>query len=194
MRLFVAVWPPPPVVDVLAALERPAAAGVRWTDPAQWHVTLRFLGDVAEDSVPDVVAALADVAARLAPAEAVLGSALAAFGPSVLYAPVDGLAAWADPLGAGRASGRSVAARATEPGTAFVGHVTVARGRRGRGPQRGDVRPLVGTALPAGPRTWVADSFALVRSHLGHDGARYETLALFGVGDHPHTNTRSQLR
>ena len=43
-RLFVAVWPPPEVLDVLAALPRTERPGVRWTTRDQWHVTLRFLG------------------------------------------------------------------------------------------------------------------------------------------------------
>ena len=43
-RLFIAVWPPPDVVEQVAALPRPPVAGLRWTEPEQWHVTLRFLG------------------------------------------------------------------------------------------------------------------------------------------------------
>ena len=30
-RLFVAVWPPDDVLDAVAALERPAQDGLRWT-------------------------------------------------------------------------------------------------------------------------------------------------------------------
>ena len=55
MRLFVAAWPPPEVVASLAALPRPDVAGLRWTRPDQWHVTLRFLGHV--EGVEPVVAA-----------------------------------------------------------------------------------------------------------------------------------------
>jgi 2'-5' RNA ligase len=54
VRLFVAVWPPNDVVDVLADLPRPDVAGVRWTTQGQWHVTLRFLGQVAADDVDQV--------------------------------------------------------------------------------------------------------------------------------------------
>ena len=169
MRLFVAVWPPPAVVAVLTALARPPVDGVRWTRAAQWHVTLRFLGEVADTSVPGVVASLGAAASGVSPVSAVLGERLAAFGPSVLFAPVDGLASWAAAVGE---DGRGP----------FVGHVTVARGRRGRGPARGDVRPLVGLALPAGARTWVAYGFTLVRSELGAEGARYTTVASFAVG------------
>ena len=50
-RLFVAVWPPDDVLDLLAGLP-----GRRWLESggraaAQWHVTLRFLGDAEVDAV-----------------------------------------------------------------------------------------------------------------------------------------------
>ena len=45
MRLFLAVWPSPEVVDVLRALPRPDTPGVRWSTEDQWHVTVEFLGE-----------------------------------------------------------------------------------------------------------------------------------------------------
>ncbi|MER3453020.1 MAG: RNA 2',3'-cyclic phosphodiesterase, partial [Acidimicrobiia bacterium] len=48
MRLFVAVWPPEEVLDVVAKLPRPGVVGLRWTSREQWHVTLRFFGSVPE--------------------------------------------------------------------------------------------------------------------------------------------------
>ncbi len=60
MRLFVAVWPPPEVVAVLASLDRPVVDGVRWTTQEQWHVTIRFLGSV--ESAEAAIAALATLA------------------------------------------------------------------------------------------------------------------------------------
>jgi 2'-5' RNA ligase len=188
VRLFVAVRPPPEVLGVLAGLERPAVEGVRWTAPPQWHVTLRFLGEVPAGEVDEVAASLTDAAVGLEPADVVVGDRLASFGPSVLHVPVEGLEAWAAAIACALAP-------ADAPGEAFVGHVTLARGRRGRGAARGDVRPLVGRSLPSGPRRWVADGFTLVQSELDHDGARYSTVAAFAVGgDHPHTNVRSQIR
>jgi hypothetical protein len=45
-RLFVAVRPPPEVMARLAAIDRPALPGVRWSVPEQWLVKLRPLGHV----------------------------------------------------------------------------------------------------------------------------------------------------
>ena len=58
MRLFVAVWPTPAVVEELGALPRPAAPGLRWTTADQWHVTLRFLGDADPGEAADAVSAV----------------------------------------------------------------------------------------------------------------------------------------
>ena len=56
MRLFVAVSLPPPIVRLLESLPRPGHPQLRWTTPAQWHITLRFLGDV--DDVAEVAEAV----------------------------------------------------------------------------------------------------------------------------------------
>jgi 2'-5' RNA ligase len=66
VRLFVAVRPPDDILDAVAALPRPTHPGVRWTARDQWHVTLRFLGEV-EDPTP-VAAALAAAPLDSAPA------------------------------------------------------------------------------------------------------------------------------
>ena len=83
MRLFVAVWPPPPVVELLDALERPAVDGLRWTTPSQWHVTLRFIGTAD----PASVGPLPDVRGRAVS----LGPATVRLGRHVLALPVEGL-------------------------------------------------------------------------------------------------------
>jgi 2'-5' RNA ligase len=54
-RLFVAVWPPPEVRAVLAALDRPAIPGVRWSAPEQWMVKVRPLGHVGDWVVPALI-------------------------------------------------------------------------------------------------------------------------------------------
>lgn len=69
-RLFVAVDPAPEVRDaVKAALDRikPLAPTARWVDPAAMHVTLAFLGDIAERDIPGLTEAIAGAAARSAP-------------------------------------------------------------------------------------------------------------------------------
>ncbi|HET6952733.1 MAG TPA: RNA 2',3'-cyclic phosphodiesterase [Acidimicrobiales bacterium] len=160
MRLFVAVHLPGDVLDLLAGLPRPERPGVRWTTRAQWHVTLRFLGEVDAAAVPAVAAALA--AAPLAPATAVLGPQVAALGARVIQVPVAGLDGLAASVVAATAGyGRPPESRA------FRGHVTLAR------VSRGGVRGLVGEPVAA---SFPVPAVDLVRSRPGRGGAQYETI------------------
>src|SRR3954462_11324966 len=59
-RLFLALALPAPVRKELAALATPLA-GVTLTHPDQLHLTLRFLGDVAEEKMERVTEHLATV-------------------------------------------------------------------------------------------------------------------------------------
>jgi RNA 2',3'-cyclic 3'-phosphodiesterase len=169
VRLFVAVSLPPAVMRKLEELARPVFPRVRWTTASQWHVTLRFLGEV--ESPEPVADALQSVPARLH--DAGVTSVMAALGPAVawfpgrriLQVPVDGLdslagaveqatASWGDPP--------------EEQG--FQGHVTLARVRgTGRGPAA-----LAGTELHA---RWRVPAISLMSSTLGPGGSGYEALA-----------------
>jgi 2'-5' RNA ligase len=159
MRLFVGVCPPERVLDALERVDRPKRDGVRWTRRDQWHVTLRFLGEVAD---PDPVAAALDVA-PLHGCEAQLGPEVEALGRHVICLPVAGL----DEL-----------AQAVEQATAgfgqppddrsFRGHLTLARLRR-----RARPTGLAGQAFE--DRFRVTD-VRLIRSHQDAGGSRYEDL------------------
>src|SRR5262249_47107566 len=73
MRLFVAVTPPPEVLDELEAAVAPlrsSCPGLRWTGRQNWHVTLAFLGQV-DDAVVDKLAPTRAAAARKASASRV---------------------------------------------------------------------------------------------------------------------------
>lgn len=87
-RLFVGLEIPEDVVSALAAC-RGGLPGARWVEPENYHVTLRFIGDVDVDVAEDVYALLADARAR-APVEIVLDG-LGCFGgdkPHAVFAEV----------------------------------------------------------------------------------------------------------
>lgn len=165
MRLFVSVQPPDEVLDALAEVVRPEASDVRWVGRAQWHVTLRFLGEV--DDPEPVAAALA--AAPLPAAVATVGPEAATLGRTAVVLPVTGLDELAADV-AGATDGLGTA----PPGSPFRGHLTLARarGRRGRVPG--------GLARRVPPFEWrfAVTDVRLVRSHLGPGGPRYEDLAV----------------
>jgi 2'-5' RNA ligase len=164
VRLFVAVRPPDAVLDVVGGLRRPERDGVRWTTRPQWHVTLRFLGEV-DDPAP-VVAALDS--APLVRCAAVVGPRVAALGRGVVMVPVAGLEALADGVVAATGPfGRRPEARP------FRGHLTLARVRRG------PVRGLVGEAVEL---RFPVEDVRLVRSRPGPGGARYDDVHVRRLG------------
>jgi 2'-5' RNA ligase len=170
-RLFVAVWPPPAVLDAVAALPREEQPGVRWTTRHQWHVTLRFLGEAD----PEVVGAALDRAAPFPDAVALAGPGVARLGRRVLALPVEGLEALAGAVdtalqGLGRPRDHD----------RFRGHLTLARLTRAA------PGAAIGFAVSA---RWTVEDVALVASTLHPEGARYTTVGTFptigpaGVGD-----------
>lgn len=165
MRLFVAVWPPPPILDAVAALDRPPVERLRWTTRDQWHVTMRFLGEVPDTDVPAVVDRLAEIDASAT--TAVMGPVTARFGSRVLHVPVAGLDEVA------RAVVETTAGIGRPPvDRPFHGHLTLARIRKGTGPSP-DLRRFVGQPLAG---EWPVREVTLVRSHLSPKGARYEVV------------------
>jgi 2'-5' RNA ligase len=63
LRLFVALALPDPVRDSLAGL-MVGLPGVRWVPPANYHLTLRFIGEVTSVQAEEVDLALAGIRAR----------------------------------------------------------------------------------------------------------------------------------
>lgn len=146
MRLFVAVWPSADALTAIERLERPEHPAVRWTTRDQWHITLRFHGEVPDGHVPGLVDDLRALCATSSPRTVRLGPTTRRVRRNVLVVPVVGL----DDL------------------TAHA-HLTLARSR-GKHPLPHD---LVGQPLDV---TWLVDQVTLVRSHLEPTGARYEAL------------------
>jgi 2'-5' RNA ligase len=86
-RLFTALEIPAEVASVLM-LHRGGLTGARWIEPADYHITLRFLGDVDRRTANEVDAILSDIQAY--PFEVTL-DALCSFGgdkPRAVFARV----------------------------------------------------------------------------------------------------------
>jgi RNA 2',3'-cyclic 3'-phosphodiesterase len=78
VRTFIAIFPPPELrEEVLAKARRLTLRGrVRWSRPENIHLTLKFLGDVREEVLTSLCAALEEVCER----HAAFDARLAGFG------------------------------------------------------------------------------------------------------------------
>jgi RNA 2',3'-cyclic 3'-phosphodiesterase len=175
VRLFVALAPSSEARSHLADAVLPLRTkdeALRWIDPDLWHVTLAFLGQVEEDTLP----ALSDRLARAARRHPALHLAFAgggAFGSRrrarVLWV---GLLGDREPL---RRLAGSVGAAARRAGIAiedraYRPHVTLARARTPT-----DLTSAVAALAAYEGPAWAANEISLVQSHLGAT-TRYETL------------------
>jgi 2'-5' RNA ligase len=182
MRLFLAVDLPDSLAPAVADLQDRLrdAAGLRFTDPEQAHVTLKFLGDVPEPRVEAVEsaveAALAD--ADVDPFEATVGG-LGVF-PSLDYVSV----VWVGFHTGGpeltrlhEAIERAVVAAGFDPEDhEFTPHVTVARMDDARGKDL--VRRAVEETDPT-VGTFRVEAVRLEESTLTDAGPRYTTVREF---------------
>lgn len=178
LRLFVAVDVPDDVresvADAIAPL-RERFPRARWSPPANWHLTVKFLGRAWPRTLDWIVGSVEGVAST-APPFATTVAGLGAF-PSARRARVlwAGLEDPAGRLGAIAASlDDAMAAEYKPEKRAFTPHLTVARF---------DPPVEVGQDLPgASTRPFEVDRLVLYRSHLRRPAPVYEPMALFPLG------------
>ncbi len=167
MRAFVAVYPDEAARAELADVAPEDADDVRVTDMAEWHVTLRFLGQVDLDHL-DVVAATAGRAlAAAGPCTITLGPLTAlGTGARVLFVPASG----AEPLA--EALDEALDGSVEPRDGPYRGHLTLARARgRGRLPST-----LSGTPVHV---DFPATEAVLVVSRLDPDRAVHQVVRRF---------------
>lgn len=153
----------------------------RWIDSANMHLTLRFIGEVAEDEADGIYLALSSA---ISP-----GFELTLAGMDCFHSRDRVRAVWcagqAGPeLDGLRSRIESALVRTgLEPeGRKFKPHVTLARLRK---TPIAKVSPFL--ELNGGFRTapFQVDSFQLFQSHLSHSGARYEVIADYPLAVEP---------
>jgi 2'-5' RNA ligase len=182
-RLFLAIPAPAPVQERMRShLERlePRGWPVRWSDPAQTHLTLHFIGEVEAAQAELLRIALPGVAARhdaFTLATGKLGMFPNDRKPRVLWLGLEGEFA---PLRALHADLGELLARYEFPveARALSPHLTL--GRLRDDPSAADVMAVSTTmrGWQAGdPLPYPVAEVVLYRSHLSKEGARYEPIA-----------------
>lgn len=177
LRLFLAVPVTGPLLDQLTDLLidlHSHSPQVRWVPPAHVHITLRFLGDVADERLPEV-RAWADAA--------IAGSHLDGFrlGQPGYFQHADRIIFWmgvSDPGWITALAERLGGAVAGVPAEsrAFVAHLTLGRFKGAINPALKRFLAFFSTLAPPDAAQESA-RVVLYRSHLAPTGTRYEELA-----------------
>lgn len=176
-RLFTGLEIPADVTSEFGLL-RGGLPGARWIEPGDYHLTLRFIGDIPRGLANDIAEGLAEIEAVPIPIRL---DRLAVFGadkPRALIArAVDNAA-----LSALQADHERLMRRLGAPPDTrrFTPHITLAR-LRGVGSAavgayieaRGDIRPLM----------FVADRFALYSARESRGGGPYRTEAVYAFSE-----------
>lgn len=185
LRLFIALSLPE---EVKTEIEKAQAefrrglrqASVRWTKREQFHLTLKFLGDVAANRVEALTAAVRGAGQNVAS----LGLRAERVGffpeqgrPRVVWVGVrDQDEKLLKLQRAVEAATRGYSAE-EEPDNRFEGHVTLARIKAITRPESEQVAKLAATWEGRSFGAWTAGEIEIIRSQLTPDGARYSTLA-----------------
>jgi len=189
LRLFLAIAVPPAVCGEIARaqdqLRRHSPPGaIRWTRPDQFHLTLKFLGDVLAGQVDALKASVATVCAGF-PALQLSADGLGFFPgvekPRVVWTGTrEDTGRLADLQRQLEAAMQPFAP--TEKAGPFTGHITLGRFKPGHHTLPPRLMERV-TMLPARHfGDWLAGSVELVRSELTATGARHTPLASFPLG------------
>lgn len=197
MRLFVAAPAPTEVLDETVRAERFLRARVptvraRFVPVDQRHLTLAFLGEVAEAMVDVVAEAVGSAAQRTRPFTLRTGG-LGAFPDArrarVLWLGLSGAGAAAATLAASLVAGLPPQLDVRAEAGPFVPHVTLARVKgfaRGSGTPR-DRTELAATlaAFDAAAVAWPVTEVVLYASELRAEGALHRALTRAALLPHP---------
>ena len=178
IRLFAAIPVPPEIAEGLVRRQH-GLGDARWSPPENFHITLRFAGDVAETTAEDLDSALSQVAGE--PLDLMLES-VGAFGEGrEIHAVWAGVAENAalrhlaqSCESAARRAGLVADTRAYKP------HVTLAYLRR---PDPAAVAGWIQANNLLKSPSFHVERFGLFSSHATKAGSRYRLERLYDLGD-----------
>lgn len=175
LRSFVALELPHEVRDALAVAVAPVRSelvSLRWVPPANWHVTLAFLGRIGLADRVRAQIALQTAARSAVPCALELDGRVGRFGDHVLWATVSSDGGGLDTLAVAIRGALDDAGMAVDD-RPLRAHLTLARARRGARIPR-EVTLPVGAGLPM---RWTARRVALLGSVPSGGAVRYRRIA-----------------
>ena len=187
--MFLALQAPQEVREVLVKIqqevrERMPDSIARWTRPEQFHLTLKFLGDVEVDRAEELESAIRQVTSNVGRFDVTatgIGFFPDAHRPRVLWAGVSN-------RGAQLANLFHLAQKACEAFTSvpgekeFVGHITLGRIKKLGRKDRHAPGTIVTVHKDAPLGNWTIESVEIMRSELSAAGAVHETVASIPLG------------
>lgn len=188
-RLFIAIEIPD---EVKTALEQAQAelrrvlpeTTVRWARRDQFHLTLRFLGDVTTQRAEALIAAVRHACQGLPPLQ--IQAARVGFFPDARFPRVvwAGVRDQEDQLPSLQQSIQAATETFTaeKPEAQFTGHVTLGRIKSLRRPQAEKLVKAAAALTDQAFGAWTAREIAIIRSELTPTGARHTTLVLVPLG------------
>jgi 2'-5' RNA ligase len=188
IRAFVAIQVPSEVLAQLAEAQRELKAllprhSTAWTKPENMHLTMRFLGNIAPASLPELEQHLRAELRNFGALDLIC-ERLGCF-PDLRYPRV--VWAWVHDANENlqqlhRCIDEAVREFVEKPAEArFVGHITLARPKQIKRPDAERLARFVETAVARKFGDWQAREVLLVRSELSASGSKYHELARIGL-------------
>lgn len=187
IRAFIAVeLAPAAIANIASAIAelKPALPAVRWVAPANFHLTVKFLGDI-EASQIDAIATTLEPVVTLFPRCTINAKGLGVF-PTVRQPKIF----WVGIVGAELARLAATVDRALLPlgfsveAREFTPHLTIGRWRQGE-PKVSNLKVLLDRWREHNFGAMTIDRVILFHSELKPAGAVYTQLKLFKLNDQP---------
>jgi RNA 2',3'-cyclic 3'-phosphodiesterase len=163
---------------------RASRADVKWVDPQNMHLTLKFLGDVLAAKTPEICQAVAEVAGGFAPLQVSFRGAGAfpnAQQPRTVWLGIHGGAPELTELAA-TIEEVLVDLGYPKEDRAFHPHLTLGR-LRNPSPALRDLTRFLGENAEFDAEATQVQEVTVFASHLGHSGPTYEPLGRARLGE-----------
>jgi len=183
VRAFIAIELPGSVKSALSQLQdnlqRSEHASVKWVDTGSIHLTLKFLGNIATETIPELTKVLSEAARGITPFHLELGE-MGVFpnlrAPRVVWVGLRGETATLSVLQENIESALIPLGFPPE-NRAFSPHLTLGRVREKASPgERRSLGQAVASSKVASMEPFPVDSLSLMRSTLTREGAVYSRL------------------
>jgi len=183
VRAFVAIELPSSVKSALSQLQdnlkRSEHASVKWVNTGSIHLTLKFLGNIATETIPELTKVLSEAARGITPFHLELGE-MGVFpnlrAPRVVWVGLRGETATLSVLQENIESALIPLGFPPE-NRAFSPHLTLGRVREKASPgERRSLGQAVASSKVASTEPFPVDSLSLMRSTLTREGAVYSCL------------------